>query len=99
MLGLWPEPGEDVAVGASLGIVGADDLPTRTELADRYRAGSGRDLINLPFYCVLGPFKLACVMEGSYARFRAGTSDDPLFAVLEEGVPALARRALEFVPT
>jgi hypothetical protein len=35
-------------------------------------------------------------MEGSYARFQAGTSDDAFFALLEEGVPALARRALEF---
>ena len=35
-------------------------------------------------------------MEGSYARFKAGTSDDAYFAALEEGVPGLARRALEF---
>jgi hypothetical protein len=35
-------------------------------------------------------------MEGSYARFRAGTSDDAYFAALEKGVPALARRALAF---
>jgi hypothetical protein len=45
---------------------------------------------------VLGLFKLACVMEGSYARFKAGTSDDQYFAALERGVPALAQRALEF---
>ena len=48
------------------------------------------------FYCVLGLFKLACVMEGSYARYTAGTSDDAMFAFLESGVPGLARRALEF---
>jgi hypothetical protein len=36
------------------------------------------------------------VMEGSYARFKAGTSDDAYFASLEQGVPGLARRALEF---
>jgi hypothetical protein len=35
-------------------------------------------------------------MEGSYARFKAGTSDDAYFASLAQGVPALARRALEF---
>jgi hypothetical protein len=35
-------------------------------------------------------------MEGSFARFRAGTSDDAYFAALETGVPALARRALDF---
>ena len=50
---------------------------------DRYAAATGRDLSNLAFYCVLGLFKLACVMEGSYARFTAGTSDDAMFAFLE----------------
>jgi aminoglycoside phosphotransferase (APT) family kinase protein len=68
----------------------------RSELLDRYAQDSRRDLSNVNYYCVLGLFKLACVMEGSYARFRAGTSDDAYFASLERGVPALARRALEF---
>lgn len=94
VLGLWVEPGDSGAlVGASpLG----DAAPTRRELIERYASVTGRDLTHLPFYCVLGLFKLACVMEGSYARFRAGTSDDAFFATLSEGVPALARRALEF---
>jgi aminoglycoside phosphotransferase (APT) family kinase protein len=74
----------------------AADVPTRKELVARYGRRTGRDVSNLPFYCVLGLFKLACVMEGSFARFRAGTSDDAYFAALETGVPALARRALEF---
>jgi aminoglycoside phosphotransferase (APT) family kinase protein len=71
-------------------------VPSRAELAARYADATGRDLTNLPFYCVLGLFKLACVMEGSYARFTAGTSDDSMFAFLADGVPALARRALDF---
>jgi len=74
----------------------AADVPTRKELVARYEGRTGRDVSNLAFYCVLGLFKLACVMEGSFARFRAGTSDDAYFAALEAGVPALARRALEF---
>jgi aminoglycoside phosphotransferase (APT) family kinase protein len=98
LLGLWLDPGEGSLFGANLPVAGAPGLPTRTELAARYASRTGRDLANLPFYCVLGLFKLACVMEGSYARFRAGTSDDPFFEVLGEGVPALARRALELVP-
>ncbi len=77
-------------------LAGDSSLPTRAELANRYAATSGRDLSQLRYYQVLGLFKLACVMEGSYARFRAGTSDDAFFAGLAEGVPALARRALEF---
>lgn len=33
-------------------------------------------------------------LEGSYARHLAGMTDDPFFAELEGGVPALASRAL-----
>jgi aminoglycoside phosphotransferase (APT) family kinase protein len=97
LLGLWAEPGEEIPfAGANLALAGHGPVPTRAALAERYAARAGADLTHLRFYCVLGLFKLACVMEGSYARFRAGTADDPLFALLEEGVPALARRALAF---
>ena len=98
LLGLWLDPGETTVVfgGANAALLGHGEVPTRVELAQRYETATGRDLTHLAFYCVLGLFKLACVMEGSYARFRAGTSDDAMFEFLEVGVPGLARRALEF---
>lgn len=96
LLGLWAEPGDAASVGGVSPFSGDTDTPTRRELVDRYADRSTRDVSNLNFYCVLGMFKLACVMEGSFARFRAGTSDDAYFASLEYGVPGLARRALEF---
>jgi aminoglycoside phosphotransferase (APT) family kinase protein len=96
VLGLWIEPGEGPTLAGASPFPRGSDVPTRVELTDRYAQQSDRDLSNLAFYCVLGLFKLACVMEGSYARFKAGTSDDQYFAALEVGVPALAERALEF---
>ena len=96
VIGLWTSPGERATLAGASPFAAAADVPTRRELVARYAQRSGRDVSNLPFYCVLGLFKLACVMEGSFARFRAGTSDDAYFAALEAGVPALARRALEF---
>jgi aminoglycoside phosphotransferase (APT) family kinase protein len=98
LLGLWLDEGEQASFfgGANVALLGHGSVPARAQLADRYAAATGRDLTHLAFYCVLGLFKLACVMEGSYARFAAGTSDDPVFAFLEDGVPALARRALDF---
>ncbi len=96
VLGLWTEATDAAAVAGVTPFAGRNDVPTRRELLDRYARDSDRDLANLDYYCVLSLFKLACVMEGSYARFRAGTSDDAYFASLERGVPALARRALEF---
>lgn len=95
LLGLWAEANELSLAGASP--FGANAVvPTRRELLERYANRSDRDVTHVNYYCVLGLFKLACVMEGSFARFRAGTSDDAYFASLEYGVPALARRALEF---
>jgi aminoglycoside phosphotransferase (APT) family kinase protein len=98
LLGLWVDEGETASFfgGANVALLGHGPVPSRAELAARYADATGRDLTNLPFYCVLGLFKLACVMEGSYARFTAGTSDDSMFAFLADGVPALARRALDF---
>jgi aminoglycoside phosphotransferase (APT) family kinase protein len=96
LVGLWIEPGERATLAGASPFAGATDVPTRRELVTRYEQKTGRDVSNVAFYCVLGLFKLACVMEGSFARFRAGTSDDAYFAALEGGVPALASRALEF---
>jgi aminoglycoside phosphotransferase (APT) family kinase protein len=96
MIGLWTTPGERASLGGASPFGDDADVPTRQELVARYADRSGRDVSNVAFYCVLGLFKLACVMEGSFARFRAGTSDDAYFAALETGVPALAQRALEF---
>jgi aminoglycoside phosphotransferase (APT) family kinase protein len=96
MIGLWIEPGERASLAGGSPFAADADVPTRKELVARYAAKTNRDVSQLAFYCVLGLFKLACVMEGSFARFRAGTSDDPYFAALETGVPGLAHRALEF---
>jgi aminoglycoside phosphotransferase (APT) family kinase protein len=96
VIGLWIEPGERASLAGASPFAPTADVPTRDELVDRYAKATGRDLEHLAFYCVLGLFKLACVMEGSYARFKAGTSDDAYFAALDKGVPALAQRALEF---
>jgi aminoglycoside phosphotransferase (APT) family kinase protein len=96
MAGLWVEPGERATLAGGSPFPPAADVPTRHELVDRYERRTGRDVSDVVFYCVLGLFKLACVMEGSFARYRAGTSDDATFAALETGVPALAQRALHF---
>ena len=96
MIGLWNEAHERASLASVSPFPPGSDVPTRAELIARYGEQTDRDLSQVAFYCVLGLFKLACVMEGSYARFKAGTSDDAYFAALEQGVPALAQRALEF---
>ncbi len=69
-------------------------FPDRAALARRYAQRSGRDLSALPWYQVLATWRAAIFLEGSYRRYRAGTTGDRYFARLEQGVPLLARRAL-----
>ena len=101
LLGLWTEPGEKELAGADegvLGFPGRSDMPTRAELADRYADRRSADLSHLPWYTALGLYKLCCVMEGSYARYVDGTSDDEHFQALEHSIPQMAERAESFIP-
>ena len=45
----------------------------------------------------LAIWKLGILLEGSYARHLMGTTDDPFFVLLKEGVPAIGARALEVI--
>ncbi len=93
---LWPDAADpDLPFGQSLtrDVIAESDLGTRRVLADRYAEVSGRDLTHLPYYQALGLFRLACILEGSWARHLHGAADDPFFALLEQGVPALAHHA------
>jgi aminoglycoside phosphotransferase (APT) family kinase protein len=67
---------------------------TRDEIVARYAAGSGRDVGDLAWYEGLALWKIAILLEGSYKRYLAGTTADPFFALLADGVPRLAARAL-----
>jgi aminoglycoside phosphotransferase (APT) family kinase protein len=67
---------------------------SRERLAERYTQRTGRDTSDLRWYQVLAIWKAAIFLEGSYRRHQAGSTDDPYFARLTEGVPQLARRAL-----
>ncbi len=96
LLSFWREYNEPHAtplpddMGDVTSLVG---FPSRAEVAARYEDLSGRKVTHLTFYIVLAIWKLAILLEGSYKRFQMGTTDDPFFALLKAGVPALAARA------
>jgi aminoglycoside phosphotransferase (APT) family kinase protein len=92
---LWPDTSDpDLPFGQSLSrdALGGG-IGTRTDLAAAYASATGRSLAHLPYYQALALFRLACILEGSWARHRRGAADDPFFAHLERGVPAMAARA------
>jgi aminoglycoside phosphotransferase (APT) family kinase protein len=55
-----------------------EHLPDRATLVERYAAGSGRDTRAIGWYDVFARWKLAIVLEGSYAKFQRGLSDKPI---------------------
>ena len=97
MISFWREASDgtgDLFAEATRGTE-APGMRTRAELIERYATATGRDVDGLGWYVVLAIWKLAILLEGSYARHLAGMTDDPFFAQLEHGVPALAAKALE----
>ena len=90
---LWPDAGEErLPLGEGLDVAGLG-FGSRGDLARRYAEQTGRSVTALPYYQALGLFRLACILEGSWARHVHGAADDPAFAALGAGVPAMARRA------
>ena len=97
MISFWREAGDgsDDLFAETTRVTELPGFSSRAELIDRYAAATGRDVDGLGWYTVLAIWKLAILLEGSYARHLAGMTDDPFFAQLETGVPALAQKALE----
>jgi aminoglycoside phosphotransferase (APT) family kinase protein len=97
----WAEPGDDymALIGSPTTLRG---FPSRAELSKRYAERSGRDLSGLDFYVAFGYWKLACILEGVYARYAGGAgggdrSDFHAFAEHVVGLVQMADRASEGV--
>ena len=96
MISFWSEPedpGGDVFADLT-NVTVQPGFSRRKDLIARYEERSGIDVRAMDWYRVLATWKLAILLEGSYARHLAGATDDPFFARMEAGVPALARRGL-----
>ena len=93
LLARWTEPGEEPVLQEQAG--GVDGYPTRSELAARYAERAGRDVSALPYYECLALFKLAVILEGTYARKRAAGVPDSA-NMMADLVPRLIRGAAAF---
>ena len=93
LLLFWPELGESFPLGELA--VNGPGFPAREELVARWAVGTGRDAGETRWFVTLAVWKLAVLLEASYHRWLAGMADDPFFATLDEGVPALLARARE----
>jgi aminoglycoside phosphotransferase (APT) family kinase protein len=83
------------------GPTAAEGFLTRQQMLDRYAEVSGRDLSLIDYYVAFGFWKLACIVEGVYARYVGGamgdSGDTSAFDVFARQVERCAQQAAEAV--
>jgi aminoglycoside phosphotransferase (APT) family kinase protein len=94
----WTDPEDD----ATALLTSPTTLPgflRRSDLLERYAERSGRDLSAIDYYTAFGYWKLACIVEGVYARYRGGAmgTDASGFEGFATQVERLAAAAEEAV--
>jgi aminoglycoside phosphotransferase (APT) family kinase protein len=70
LLVYWSEPDDEITIAEAPTAVGG--FGTRQDVIDRYAAASGRAVGNVDYYIAFGYWKLACIVEGVYARYAGG---------------------------
>jgi aminoglycoside phosphotransferase (APT) family kinase protein len=96
----WTGPNDEDSAWPG-GITRAPGFPDRAALLERYAAASGRDLSDIDFYVAFALWKLACILEGVYARYVGGALGDldpaqfDPFRVQVDSAAALAVQRLE----
>ncbi|HEX7442625.1 MAG TPA: phosphotransferase family protein [Acidimicrobiales bacterium] len=71
----WNDPGDEHAAAVG-GATTLDGFLRRPQLLERYAEVSGRDLSEIDYYVAFGYWKLACIIEGVYARYKGGAMGD-----------------------
>lgn len=69
----WADPGDEYSFLTSAPTL-HEAFPRRAEVAALWAARSGHDLSRLDYYTAFGWWKMACIVEGVYARLQKGTS-------------------------
>jgi aminoglycoside phosphotransferase (APT) family kinase protein len=71
----WTGPTDEPSAWKSAATT-APGFPDRAALLDRYAEASGRDLAEIEYYIAFAFWKLACILEGVYARYVGGALGD-----------------------
>jgi len=86
----WPED-TSTGEGSVAGYVDMTDMPSRTQVLERYTEVSGRQVDDIDYYMVLAKWKLAVVLEQGFQR----SGDDPKLQAFGEVVLQLMSEAAE----
>ena len=96
----WTGPDDEPSAWSN-NVCTAEWFYNRADLAARYGNASGRDISQLDFYVAFAYWKLACIIEGVYARYLGGAlgQRDPAelepFRLQVDGATAKAVQTLE----
>ena len=96
LLAGWHHAGEEPSFTAAY-LADRRGFATRADLAERYAHRTRRSLDHLDWYRVLALFKLACVLEGHYAKFARGESEHEIHERFGDLVLQLIRQAAELM--
>jgi aminoglycoside phosphotransferase (APT) family kinase protein len=99
----WAEPSDAMAV-LGLSPTTAPGFSTRAQVEKAYAVASGLDVSALGYYVAFGYWKLACILQGVYARYVAGagagdTGSVDSFPVQVARLAEMAAESLERVPS
>jgi aminoglycoside phosphotransferase (APT) family kinase protein len=94
----WPQEGNLIALAApgTPNGIAADQCQTPAQLIERYSVATGRDLSAFDWYQAFSAWKLAIVLEASYAKYRSGESANPNHEFFGFVVDELLSRARRF---
>ena len=97
LLATYSEPGGEINPLGASPVTAMEGFPTKHELVEHYQERSGRDVEPLAWFQALALWKAAVFCEAIYGRFVRGelAAEDANAARFEQGVPLLARTALE----
>jgi aminoglycoside phosphotransferase (APT) family kinase protein len=96
----WTGPGDEPSAWTGQATT-VEGFWNRQQTVERYAEVSGRDVSQLDFYVAFAFWKLACILEGVYARYLGGAlgrrdqSELDPFAAQVETAAARAEQALE----
>jgi aminoglycoside phosphotransferase (APT) family kinase protein len=91
----WTGPQDDAGAN-NFATTTAPGFLNRQQLAERYSQASGRDISHLDFYVSFAYWKLACIIEGVYARYISGAMgehDPHAFDAFKTQVETAAEKA------
>ena len=86
LLCYWAEPGDPAAALLGVAPTTAPGFMTRDEVTAAYASASDLDLGHVAYYQAFAYWRLACILQGVFARYRAGATAGDAGSV--EGFPA-----------